>query len=119
MDNKKSSKPKPIINIDSEKKKNDSQLKEKVTDIVSKEKKKKNSSVNIPKKEREKPVSFSDKKGKIYINNNNKEIDNKEHEDKMKEINQLSLVERMNLYKEKMAQQAKNINIQEEKILRL
>ena len=116
INNKKSSKSKPIINIDSEKKKNDSQLKEKVTDIVSKEKKKKNSSVNIPKKEREKPVSFSDKKGKIYINNNNKEIDNKEHEDKMKEINQLSLVERMNLYKEKMAQQAKNINIQEEKI---
>ena len=41
INNKKCSKSKPIINMDSEKKKNDSQLKEKVTDIVNKEKKKK------------------------------------------------------------------------------
>ena len=48
-------------------------------------------------------------KNKIYIDNYNQDLDKKEHEKKMKELNGLSVVDRMNLYKEKMAEQSRKI----------
>jgi hypothetical protein len=107
---KRFSKPKQNINISEQKIEKDSKISEKVSNAVKKEIKPKNEkNVNIDKKEKEKAKINSEPKNKIYINNNNKEIDNKDYEKKINELNGLSVVDRMKMYKDRMAEQARKI----------
>ena len=116
--NKKNIKPQQNININEPRPIKDSKISEKVSNIINKEKKQKSSpKININKKEKEKEDIKTDanSKNKIYINYMNQEKESEEHEKKMKELDGLSVVERMNLYKEKMAEQAKKIKEGEKK----
>ena len=110
MTKNRNSKPRQQINMNEPKSNKDSKMSERVINIMSQEKRPKSSSkINISKneKEEEKPISTS--KNKIIINNTNEEINNDFHEKKMKELDKLSVVDRMNLYKEKMSEQSKKI----------
>jgi len=117
LNNKKSIKPQQNINIKESKQIKDSKISEKVSNIVNKEKKPKISPKinNNKEKEKEDIKANSNSKNKIYINYMNQEKENEEHEKKMKELDGLSVVERMNLYKEKMSEQAKKIKEGEKK----
>ena len=118
INNKKNIKPQQNINIKESKPIKDSKISEKVSSIVNKEKKPKSSpKINNNKYEKEKEdiKANTNSKNKIYINYNNQEKENEEHEKKMKELDGLSVVERMNLYKEKMSEQAKKIKEGEKK----
>ena len=118
LNNKKNIKPQQNINIKESKPIKDSKISEKVSNIVNKEKKPKSSpKINNNKYEKEKEdiKANTNSKNKIYINYMNQEKENEEHEKKMKELDGLSVVERMNLYKEKMSEQAKNIKEGEKK----
>ena len=107
---KRFSKPKQNINISEQKIEKDSKISEKVSNAVKKEIKPKNEkNVNIDKKEKEKAKINSEPKNKIYINNINEEIDNKDYEKKINELNGLSVVDRMKMYKDRMAEQARKI----------
>ena len=112
INNKKNIKPQQNINIKESKQIKDSKISEKVSNIVNKEKKPKSSpKINNNKYEKEKEdiKANTNSKNKIYINYMNQEKESEEHEKKMKELDGLSVVERMNLYKEKMSEQAKKI----------
>ena len=112
INNKKNIKPQQNINIKESKPIKDSKISEKVSSIVNKEKKPKSSpKINNNKYEKEKEdiKANTNSKNKIYINYMNQEKESEEHEKKMKELDGLSVVERMNLYKEKMSEQAKKI----------
>ena len=111
INNKKNIKPQQNINIKESKPIKDSKISEKVSSIVNKEKKPKSSPKinNNKEKEKEDIKTNSNSKNKIYINYMNQEKENEEHEKKMKDLDGLSVVERMNLYKEKMSEQAKKI----------
>ena len=118
LNNKKNIKPQQNINIKESKPIKDSKISEKVSSIVNKEKKPKSSpKINNNKYEKEKEdiKANTNSKNKIYINYMNQEKENEEHEKKMKELDGLSVVERMNLYKEKMSEQAKKIKEGEKK----
>ena len=122
IDGKKDIKPQQNINIKSQKMNKNSKISEKVSNIINKEKKPKSSpKININKneneneKEKEDIKANSNSKNKIYINYMNQEKENEEHEKKMKELDGLSVVERMNLYKERMAEQSKKIKEGEKK----
>ena len=118
INNKKNIKPQQNINIKESKPIKDSKISEKVSSIVNKEKKPKSSpKINNNKYEKEKEdiKANTNSKNKIYINYMNQEKENEEHEKKMKELDGLSVVERMNLYKEKMSEQAKKIKEGEKK----
>ena len=117
INNKKNIKPQQNINIKESKPIKDSKISEKVSNIVNKEKKPKSSPKinNNKEKEKEDIKANSNSKNKIYINYMNQEKENEEHEKKMKELDGLSVVERMNLYKEKMSEQAKKIKEGEKK----
>ena len=118
INNKKNIKPQQNINIKESKPIKDSKISEKVSSIVNKEKKPKSSpKINNNKYEKEKEdiKANTNSKNKIYINYMNKEKESEEHEKKMKELDGLSVVERMNLYKEKMSEQAKKIKEGEKK----
>ena len=118
INNKKNIKPQQNINIKESKPIKDSKISEKVSNIVNKEKKPKSSpKINNNKYEKEKEdiKANTNSKNKIYINYMNQEKESEEHEKKMKELDGLSVVERMNLYKEKMSEQAKNIKEGEKK----
>ena len=118
INNKKNIKPQQNINIKESKPIKDSKISEKVSNIVNKEKKPKSSpKINNNKYEKEKEdiKANTNSKNKIYINYMNQEKENEEHEKKMKELDGLSVVERMNLYKEKMSEQAKKIKEGEKK----
>ena len=118
LNNKKNIKPQQNINIKESKPIKDSKISEKVSNIVNKEKKPKSSpKINNNKYEKEKEdiKANTNSKNKIYINYMNQEKENEEHEKKMKELDGLSVVERMNLYKEKMSEQAKKIKEGEKK----
>ena len=118
INNKKNIKPQQNINIKESKPIKDSKISEKVSNIVNKEKKPKISpKINNNKYEKEKEdiKANTNSKNKIYINYMNQEKENEEHEKKMKELDGLSVVERMNLYKEKMSEQAKKIKEGEKK----
>jgi len=118
LNNKKNIKPQQNINIKESKPIKDSKISEKVSNIVNKEKKPKSSpKINNNKYEKEKEdiKANTNSKNKIYINYNNQEKENGEHEKKMKELDGLSVVERMNLYKERMSEQAKKIKEGEKK----
>lgn len=118
LNNKKNIKPQQNINIKESKPIKDSKISEKVSSIVNKEKKPKSSpKINNNKYEKEKEdiKANTNSKNKIYINYMNQEKENEEHEKKMKELDGLSVVERMNLYKERMSEQAKKIKEGEKK----
>ena len=118
INNKKNIKPQQNINIKESKPIKDSKISEKVSSIVNKEKKPKSSpKINNNKYEKEKEdiKANTNSKNKIYINYMNQEKESEEHEKKMKELDGLSVVERMNLYKEKMSEQAKKIKEGEKK----
>ena len=118
INNKKNIKPQQNINIKESKPIKDSKISEKVSNIVNKEKKTKSSpKINNNKYEKEKEdiKANTNSKNKIYINYMNQEKESEEHEKKMKELDGLSVVERMNLYKEKMSEQAKKIKEGEKK----
>ena len=118
LNNKKNIKPQQNINIKESKPIKDSKISEKVSNIVNKEKKPKISpKINNNKyaKEKEDIKANTNSKNKIYINYMNQEKENGEHEKKMKELDGLSVVERMNLYKERMSEQAKKIKEGEKK----
>ncbi len=118
LNNKKNIKPQQNINIKESKPIKDSKISEKVSSIINKEKKPKSSpKINNNKYEKEKEdiKANTNSKNKIYINYMNQEKENEEHEKKMKELDGLSVVERMNLYKEKMSEQAKKIKEGEKK----
>ena len=118
LNNKKNIKPQQNINIKESKPIKDSKISEKVSSIVNKEKKPKSSpKINNNKYEKEKEdiKANTNSKNKIYINYMNQEKESEEHEKKMKELDGLSVVERMNLYKEKMSEQAKKIKEGEKK----
>ena len=118
INNKKNIKPQQNINIKESKPIKDSKISEKVSNIVNKEKKPKSSpKINNNKYEKEKEdiKANTNSKNKIYINYMNQEKESEEHEKKMKELDGLSVVERMNLYKEKMSEQAKKIKEGEKK----
>ena len=117
INNKKNIKPQQNINIKESKPIKDSKISEKVSSIVNKEKKPKSSPKinNNKEKEKEDIKTNSNSKNKIYINYMNQEKENEEHEKKMKELDGLSVVERMNLYKERMAEQSKKIKEGEKK----
>ena len=109
---KRYSKPKQNINISEPKVEKDSKISEKVSNAVKKEIKQKNvmnNNIDKKEKEKEKVKINSEPKNKLYINNINKEIDNKDYENNMKELNGLSVVDRMKMYKERMAEQARQI----------
>ena len=112
INNKKNIKPQQNINIKESKPIKDSKISEKVSSIVNKEKKPKSSpKINNNKYEKEKEdiKANTNSKNKIYINYMNQEKESEEHEKKMKELDGLSVVEKMNLYKERMSEQAKKI----------
>ena len=115
INNIRNAKPKPnIIKKEPHKINKNSKISEKVSNAMNKEKKQKISpNININKKEKEKEKENGRvnpaQKNKIYIDNYNQDLDKKEHEKKMKELNGLSVVDRMNLYKEKMAEQSRKI----------
>ena len=118
INNKKNIKPQQNINIKESKPIKDSKISEKVSNIVNKEKKPKISpKINNNKYEKEKEdiKANTNSKNKIYINYMNQEKESEEHEKKMKELDGLSVVERMNLYKERMSEQAKKIKEGEKK----
>ena len=118
INNKKNIKPQQNINIKESKPIKDSKISEKVSSIVNKEKKPKSSpKINNNKYEKEKEdiKANTNSKNKIYINYMNQEKESEEHEKKMKELDGLSVVERMNLYKERMSEQAKKIKQGEKK----
>ena len=118
INNKKNIKPQQNINIKESKPIKDSKISEKVSSIVNKEKKPKSSpKINNNKYEKEKEdiKANTNSKNKIYINYMNQEKESEEHEKKMKELDGLSVVGRMNLYKEKMSEQAKKIKEGEKK----
>ena len=118
LNNKKNIKPQQNINIKESKPIKDSKISEKVSSIVNKEKKPKSSpKINNNKYEKEKEdiKANTNSKNKIYINYMNQEKESEEHEKKMKELDGLSVVERMNLYKERMSEQAKKIKEGEKK----
>ena len=118
INNKKNIKPQQNINIKESKPIKDSKISEKVSNIVNKEKKPKSSpKINNNKYEKEKEdiKANTNSKNKIYINYMNQEKESEEHEKKMKELDGLSVVERMNLYKERMSEQAKKIKEGEKK----
>ena len=118
INNKKNIKPQQNINIKESKPIKDSKISEKVSSIVNKEKKPKSSpKINNNKYEKEKEdiKANTNSKNKIYINYMNQEKESEEHEKKMKELDGLSVVERMNLYKEKMSEQSKKIKEGEKK----
>ena len=118
INNKKNIKPQQNINIKESKPIKDSKISEKVSSIVNKEKKPKSSpKINNNKYEKEKEdiKANTNSKNKIYINYMNQEKESEEHEKKMKELDGLSVVERMNLYKERMSEQAKKIKEGEKK----
>ena len=118
INNKKNIKPQQNINIKESKPIKDSKISEKVSSIVNKEKKPKSSpKINNNKYEKEKEdiKANTNSKNKIYINYMNQEKESEEHEKKMKELEGLSVVERMNLYKERMSEQAKKIKEGEKK----
>ena len=109
---KRYSKPKQNINISEPKVEKDSKISEKVSNAIKKEIKQKNvmnNNIDKKEKEKEKVKINSEPKNKLYINNNNKEIDNKDYENNMKELNGLSVVDRMKMYKDRMAEQARKI----------
>ena len=109
---KRFSKPKQNINISEQKIEKDSKISEKVSNAIKKEikpKNEKNANIDKKEKEKEKAKINSEPKNKIYINNNNKEIDNKDYEKKINELNGLSVVDRMKMYKDRMAEQARKI----------
>ena len=109
------SKPKVNININENKFSKVPKIAEKVKKAVNKEVKPKTSKTNnIVKKEKEKvkeneKIEYLDNKNKIFINNINQDMDTKEHEKKIKELNELSVIDRMNNYKERMAEQTRKI----------
>ena len=108
-ENKIISKPKQKI-INEPKVSKDSKIGDKISSAIKKEIKPKDRKIdkqNDNKKEKTKFIP--DTNNKLYINNNNKEMDNKDYENKMKELNGLSVVERMNKYKERMAEQSRKI----------
>ena len=118
INNKKNIKPQQNINIKESKPIKDSKISEKVFSIVNKEKKPKSSpKINNNKYEKEKEdiKANTNSKNKIYINYMNQEKESEEHEKKMKDLDGLSVVERMNLYKERMSEQAKKIKEGEKK----
>ena len=118
INNKKNIKPQQNINIKESKPIKDSKISEKVSNIVNKEKKPKSSpKINNNKYEKEKEdiKANTNSKNKIYINYMNQEKESEEHEKKMKELDGLSVVERMNLYKERMSEQTKKIKEGEKK----
>ena len=118
INNKKNIKPQQNVNIKESKPIKDSKISEKVSSIVNKEKKPKSSpKINNNKYEKEKEdiKANTNSKNKIYINYMNQEKESEEHEKKMKELDGLSVVERMNLYKERMSEQAKKIKEGEKK----
>ena len=107
---KRDSRPKPNINIKEQKINKDSKVTEKVSNAVKKEINQKNEkNIMLDKKENEKNKLNPEPKNQVYINNNNKEINNKEYENKMNELNGLSLVNKMNMYKKKMEEKSKKI----------
>ena len=111
MNINKNSKPREQMNMNEPKLIKDSKISERVTNVISKEKRPKSSQkINISKKEKEEVKNnISNSKNKIFINNFNEEINNEQHEKTIKELDRLSVVDRMNLYKEKMAEQSKKI----------
>ena len=110
MNKNRKSKPQQQVNTNEAKSNKDSKMSERVTNIISQEKRPKSSSkINISKNEREEEKQISTSNNKIIINNTNEEINNDQHEKKMKELDKLSVVDRMNLYKEKMSEQSKKI----------
>ena len=118
INNKKNIKPQQNINIKESKPIKDSKISEKVSSIVNKEKKPKSSpKINNNKYEKEKEdiKANTNSKNKIYINYMKQEKENEDHEKKMKELDGLSVVERMNVYKERMSEQAKKIKEGEKK----
>ena len=103
------SKPKQRI-INEPKVSKDSKIDEKVSTAIKKEIKSKNKKIDEQKDNKKEKMEFnSDPNKKIYINNSNQEMDNKDYENKMKELNGLSVVDRMNMYKERMAEQSRKL----------
>ena len=88
----------------------DSKIDEKVSTAIKKEIKSKNKKIDEQKDNKKEKMEFnSDPNKKVYINNSNQEMDNKDYENKMKELNGLSVVDRMNMYKERMAEQSRKL----------
>ena len=103
------SKPKQRI-INEPKVSKDSKIDEKVSTAIKKEIKSKNKKIDEQKDNKKEKMEFnSDPNKKVYINNSNQEMDNKDYENKMKELNGLSVVDRMNMYKERMAEQSRKL----------
>ena len=103
------SKPKQRI-INEPKVSKDSKIDEKVSTAIKKEIKSKNKKIDEQKDNKKEKMEFnSDPNKKVYINNSNQEMDNKDYENKMKELNGLSIVDRMNMYKERMAEQSRKL----------
>ena len=89
----------------------DSKIGDKISSAVKKENKPKNRKIDSKNDNKKDKVKFvPEANNKIYINNNNnKEIDNKDYENKIQELNGLSVVDRMNLYKERMAEESRKL----------
>ena len=89
----------------------DSKIGDKISSAVKKENKPKNIKIDSKNDNKKDKVKFvPEANNKIYINNNNnKEIDNKDYENKIQELNGLSVVDRMNLYKERMAEESRKL----------
>ena len=108
-ENKIISKPKQKI-INEPKVSKDSKIGDKISSAIKKEIKPKDRKIDKQNDNKKEKMKFiPDTNNKLYINNNNKEMDNKDYENKMKELNGLSVVERMNKYKERMAEKSRKI----------
>ena len=124
ISSKKISKPKQNINKFENKNIKDSKIAEKVSNAVNNEKeqkisktdnnKKKENGKKKEEKQEEKVRAKNEQKNKIYINNDiNREKEKDEYNKKVKELNGLSVVDRMNEYKERMAEQARKMEEQD------
>ena len=91
-------------------------MKERVSSALNKEKEKRiRSSKNIPSNKNNENKNNINNANTINSLNDKKEIneDINDYENKMKELNQISVVDKMNLYKEKMAQLAGSYEVKE------
>ena len=121
VNNKAKSKPKFSTNLYKNDKNKNPSMKEKVSNAINKEKKPKDSK-NIPSNQKNyenknknninKNINKdNDINNNIYNNKDNK--DNNDYENKMKELNEMSVVDKMNLYKERMAQLSGSYEVKE------
>ena len=110
VNNRTKTKPKFSSNLYSNQKNKNPSMKEKVSNAINKEKRPK-SSKNIPSKN--KNYEIKNNYNMNEINNINNEKDNNDYENKMKELNEMSVVDKMNLYKDRMAKLSGNYEVKE------